>query len=171
MSDNLLAQVPAVIKRERFDLTPAQMKFLRDPRFLAEVVKPTPMDRTHDVPYVAGVSATGNKVYIDRHLQTNNHGHSITPYLMVHERVEWTLMHVLGLKYPAAHKIATEVERKMVELGGTMPWRSYQAHYRKYIKHDNVEKLVNPPADLDLVPYKDSHDFKHVKQLMRNGKP
>jgi len=168
MSDLLLAQVPAAV-RGYLDLTPTQMKPLRDPRFLAEIVKPVAMERTHDVPYVAGVSSSGGTVYVDKHLKVTKRGHYITPYLVVHERVEWVLMHVLGLKYSVAHKLATAVERHMVEAGGLMSWREYQAHYRKYIKAADKEKLVDPPKDLDLVPYKDSHDYKHVRQRIANG--
>jgi len=167
MSDNLLPRIPAAIESNHLDLTPEQMKYLRDPRFLSEVVKPTTTDRTHDVPYVGGVSTQGGTVYVDKHLRPTYQGHSIIPYLMVHERVEWVLMHVLGLKYQSAHKIATEVEKLMLDLGGVMTWSTYQTHYRKYIKGANKEKLLNPPRDLDLVPYKDEHDYKHIKQLRR----
>ena len=170
MSDNLLPRIPDWVKGD-LGLTPEQMKHVRNPRFLSEVVKPTPVDRAHDVPYVAGVSGAGKKVYIDRHLRPTYKGHSIVPFLMVHERSEWVLMHLLGLQYQAAHKIATALEKKAIEEGGTMSWKLYQDHYKKYIKHADKEKLVNPPEDLDLVPYQDEHDYKHIKQLMRNGKP
>jgi hypothetical protein len=80
------------------------------------------IDRKHDIPYVAGYSLDGRKIYIDRHLPRtmNYHGREIDTdrFLVLHEEVEKTLIDQLGLHYLHAHQIALRAEQAAVRSAG-----------------------------------------------------
>src|SRR5579863_7346519 len=82
------------------------------------------LDRTHDVPYLAGYSQDGQTIYIDRHLPPtmNYKGRKIEVdrYLIMHEEVEKTLIDQLGLHYLHAHQIATRAEEAAVRADGIL---------------------------------------------------
>src|SRR5258708_872858 len=73
-----------------------------------------PIDRSHDIPYLAGYSIDGRRIYIDRHLpptfEHRGKKFGVDRYLLLHEEVEKTLIDALGLHYQHAHQIATRAE-------------------------------------------------------------
>ena len=128
------------------------------------------LDRTHDIPYLAGYSVYGQTIYIDRHLpKVMNHGGrkiEVDRYLIMHEEVEKTLIDQLGLHYLHAHQIATRAEEAAVRADGIL-WRDYDRFMQKYVKHIGDERLQKVPADLDLKPYRDEHDFDLIKRMQK----
>jgi hypothetical protein len=134
---------------------------LADPRVRQKLARGAKVDRTHDIPYLGGISRDGRTVYIDRHLPASlkigRLAINPVPYLTTHERTEHAIMTVLGLKYAAAHKLATAAEERRVRRAGIDP-RAYEAALKPYVKADDVEKLVRVPKDLFLGPYEDEQD-------------
>jgi hypothetical protein len=128
------------------------------------------LDRNHDVPYLAGYSQDGQTIYIDRHLPTKmtykGRKVDVDRYLIMHEEVEKTLIDQLGLHYLHAHQIATRAEEAAVRAEGIL-WRDYDRFMQKYVKHIGDERLTNVPADLDLKPYRDEHDFELIQRMQK----
>jgi hypothetical protein len=128
------------------------------------------LDRDHDIPYLAGYSQDGQTIYIDRHLprKMSYKGRKIEVdrYLIMHEEVEKTLIDQLGLHYLHAHQIATRAEEAAVRAEGIL-WRDYDRFMQKYVKHIGDERLTKVPADLDLKPYRDEHDFDLIKRMQK----
>ena len=140
-------------------------RYIDDPRFKKRIAEKFKINKSYDVPYVAGYSKDGKTVYIDRHLKLMEDDVDITPYLIIHERTEKALIDLFGLHYQPAHHIASEQEKEAVLKSG-LDWKKYADHYTKYIKGCAHEKLTNVPPDLDLTPYKDEHDKTLLKALM-----
>jgi hypothetical protein len=134
------------------------------------------LDRSHDIPYLAGYSTDGKTIYIDRHLPRTMPFKSrrvdVDRYLIMHEEVEKTLIDQLGLHYLHAHQIATRAEEAAVRADG-IGWRDYDRFMQRYVKHIGDERLTKVPEDLDLKPYRDEHDFDLIarmrKALTRRG--
>ena len=128
------------------------------------------LDRTHDVPYLAGYSQDGKTIYIDRHLPRTmaykGRKIEVDRYLIMHEEVEKTLIDQLGLHYLHAHQIATRAEEAAVRADGIV-WRDYDRFMQKYVKHIGDERLSKVPEDLDLKPYRDEHDFELIKRMRK----
>ena len=126
------------------------------------------LDRTHDVPYLAGYSVDGGTIYIDRHLprtmQCKGRKVDVDRYLIMHEEVEKTLIDQLGLHYLHAHQIATRAEEAAVRAAGVR-WRDYDRFMQKYVKKIGDERLTKVPPDLDLKPYRDEHDFELLQRM------
>src|SRR5438094_2804207 len=126
------------------------------------------LDRTHDVPYLAGYSRDGKTIYIDRHMpKTMKYdGRQIDTdrYLILHEEVEKTLIDQLHLHYLHAHQIASRAEQAASRAAG-IRWRDYDRFMQKYVKRIGDERLKKVPADLDLKPYRDEHDFDLLKRM------
>ena len=127
------------------------------------------LDRTHDVPYLAGYSRDGKTIYIDRHMPKTMRfdGREIDTdrYLILHEEVEKTLIDQLNLHYLHAHQIASRAEQAAVRAAG-IRWRDYDRFMQKNVKHIGDEKLKKVPADLDLKPYRDEHDYDLVQRML-----
>jgi hypothetical protein len=85
-------------------------------------------------------------------------------FLILHEEVEKTLIDQLDLHYLHAHQIATRAEEAAVRAHG-LRWRDYDRFMQKYVKRIGDERLRKVPADLDLKPYRDEHDFDLVKRM------
>ncbi len=126
------------------------------------------IDRKHDIPYLAGYSVDGKTIYIDRHMpKTMTYaGREVDTdrYLILHEEVEKTLIDHLDLHYLHAHQIATRAEQAAVRAAG-IRWRDYDRFMQKFVKRVGDEKLKKVPADLDLKPYRDEHDFDLLKRM------
>ena len=86
------------------------------------------VDRTYDIPYIAGYSEDGRTIFIDRHLPRSFRSLLkrvyVTPFLLTHEIVEKALLDELRLHYLHAHQIALRVERAAVEAAG-VSWSTY----------------------------------------------
>jgi hypothetical protein len=126
------------------------------------------LDRQHDIPYLAGYSLDGKIIYIDRHLpQTfrfRGRDIEVDRYLILHEEVEKTLIDQLGLHYLHAHQIATRAEQAAVR-ADRISWRDYDRFMQKYVKRIGDERLSKVPADLDLKPYRDEHDWDLLRRM------
>ena len=126
------------------------------------------LDRKHDIPYLAGYSKDGKTIYIDRHMPPmfRYDGRDINTdrYLILHEEVEKTLIDQLNLHYLHAHQIATRAEEAAVRAAGIL-WRDYDRFMQKHVKTMGDERLTKVPADLDLKPYRDEHDFDLLKRM------
>jgi hypothetical protein len=125
-------------------------------------------DREHDIPYLAGYSVDGRRVYIDRHLPRSflykGRAIAVDRYLLLHEEVEKTLIDQLGLHYQHAHQIATRAEEAAVRADG-VSWRAYDRFMQRYVKQMGDERLAKLPADLDLKPYRDEHDYDLMRRM------
>ncbi|HTS42299.1 MAG TPA: hypothetical protein VMH84_17370 [Xanthobacteraceae bacterium] len=127
------------------------------------------LDRSHDIPYLAGYSQDGKTIYIDRHMPPSFRcrGRTIKTdaFLILHEEVEKTLIDQLGLHYLHAHQIATRAEQAAVRAAG-ITWRDYDRFMQKYVKAIGDERLAKVPADLDTKPYRDEHDLDLLRRMM-----
>lgn len=126
------------------------------------------LDRSHDVPYLAGYSMDGKTIYIDRHLPTSfkYRGRTIDVdrFLIMHEEVEKTLIDQLDLHYLHAHQIATRAEEAAVR-AERISWHAYDRFMQKYVKSVGDERLKKVPKDLDLKPYRDYHDWDLMQRM------
>src|SRR5437588_7229524 len=127
------------------------------------------LDRNHDVPYLAGYSNDGKTIYIDRHMPRSMkfRGREVDTdrFLILHEEVEKTLIDQLDLHYLHAHQIAARAEEAAVRAAGVL-WRDYDRFMQKYVKRIGDERLTKVPADLDLKPYRDEHDYDLVRRML-----
>jgi hypothetical protein len=85
-------------------------------------------------------------------------------FLILHEEVEKTLIDQLNLHYLHAHQIAARAEEAAVRAAG-VGWREYDRFMQKHVKSIGDERLSKVPADLDLKPYRDEHDFDLLKRM------
>ena len=126
------------------------------------------LDRSHDVPYLAGYSMDGKTIYIDRHLpfsfKYRGRTIDVDRFLVMHEEVEKTLIDQLDLHYLHAHQIATRAEEAAVR-AERISWRAYDRFMQKYVKTVGDERLKKVPKDLDLKPYRDYHDWDLMKRM------
>ncbi len=127
------------------------------------------LDRAHDIPYLAGYSQDGKTIYIDRHMprtmKFRRREIDTDRFLILHEEVEKTLIDQLGLHYLHAHQIATRAEEAAVRAAG-IGWRDYDRFMQKHVKKIGDERLTKVPADLDLRPYRDEHDFELLQRML-----
>jgi hypothetical protein len=132
------------------------------------------VDRTHDVPYLAGYSKDGATIYIDRRLpktfrtKKGRRVH-VDRYLVLHEAMEKTLIDELGLHYQHAHQIAARTEQSAVRADG-IPWGEYDAFSQRYIRLVAEGEWPRAPKDLDLTPYEDEKDRETLRILARGRK-
>lgn len=125
--------------------------------FMKRIRLPVKINRDYEIPYLGGTSFDRKRIYLDKHLPRTINGISITKYIIVHEKVESSLMDEFNLSYEDAHKIANALEKKAVEKDG-ISWKEYSDALTPYIKKDDKETLANAPKDLDLKPYIDEKD-------------
>jgi hypothetical protein len=127
------------------------------------------VDRSHDVPYVAGYSIDGKTIFIDRHLPRTfrywTRSVRVEPFILTHEIVEKALLDQLRLHYLHAHQIAIRAERAAVESAG-VSWGAYQRFVKKYEKPIELERLARVPRSLDLTPYRDEKDIGLLRRLV-----
>ena len=126
------------------------------------------IDREHDIPYLAGYSLDGKRIYIDRHLpptfRYRGRDVAVDRYLLLHEEVEKALIDHLDLHYQHAHQIATRAEEAAVRADG-VSWRAYDRFMQQYVKTMGDERLTKLPDDLDLKPYRDEHDYDLMRRM------
>ena len=126
------------------------------------------LDRSHDIPYLAGYSMDGKTIYIDRHLpfsfKYRGRTIDVDRFLVMHEEVEKTLIDQLDLHYLHAHQIATRAEEAAVR-AERISWHAYDRFMQKYVKSIGDERLKKVPKDLDLKPYRDYHDWDLMQRM------
>lgn len=151
------------------------------------------VDRSHDIPYLAGYGQDGTKIYIDRDLKLWNFlGREINTdrFLILHEHVEKSIIDAIQkngderdvqrllimLKmtrpddqiYYHAHGVATACELYAVKLQhGESGVKSYNSFMGTQIKRAEDERIIHVPADLDMTPYggSDRQDV-HLRAVM-----
>lgn len=126
------------------------------------------LERSYDIPYLAGYSVDGSVIFIDRHMPKSFvHGKRrilTDRFLIVHEAVEKALIQLLGLHYLHAHQIALHAEQAAVRAEG-IEWHDYDDFMQKYIKQIGDERLTRVPDTLDLTPYRDFHDAATLRRM------
>jgi hypothetical protein len=126
------------------------------------------LDRSYDIPYIAGYSRDGQTVFIDRHMPRSflDQGRRIATdrFLITHEIVEKALLDQLRLHYLHAHQIALRAEEAAVRAAGAS-WHDYNAFTKGYEKTIGHERLRRVPRQLDLTPYEDEEDFALLKRM------
>ena|SRR5215204_7005121 len=126
------------------------------------------VDRSHDIPYLAGYSRDGRTVFIDRHMPRSflvgKRRVRTDRFLITHEVVEKALLDQLRLHYLHAHQIALRTEQAAVRAAG-VNWRDYDRFTKSNEKAIADERLKRVPRDLDLTPYRDEHDFDLLKRM------
>jgi hypothetical protein len=137
---------------------------------LKEILNRVRLDRTWDIPYLAGYSRNGKTIYIDRHLprsfRTRGKEVAVDNFLILHEAVEKSLVDGLGLVYQHAHQIALRAEQEAVRAVG-VSWRDYDRFMQRFIKDVGDERLNRIPPDLDIKPYRDEHDTAVLKSMQK----
>ena len=137
-------------------------------RAVDAILRRVTLDREHDIPYLAGYSQDGKTIYIDRHLPKTftfrGRTIEVDRFLILHEEVEKTLIDQLGLHYLHAHQIATRAEEAAVN-AQRVTWKAYDRFMQKYVKSVGDERLRKVPADLDLKPYRDYHDYDLMQRM------
>ncbi|MBI3872625.1 MAG: hypothetical protein HY304_06085 [candidate division Zixibacteria bacterium] len=128
------------------------------------------LDRTRDIPYLAGYSRNGRTIYIDRHLPRSFMARgkrvSVDRFLILHEAVEKSLLDQLGLRYQHAHQIALRAEEAAIRAAG-VSWRDYDRFMQGFIKEAGDETLERLPLDLDIKPYRDEHDTDELRRMLK----
>lgn len=128
---------------------------------MAAIDAARPVDRSWDIPYVAGYNADESTIYIDRHMPStwSYKGRQIDTdkYLQLHESVEACLMNTLKIPYQFGHQLALRCERAAVEADG-IKWDVYDAYMQQWIAKLGHERPMSCPPDLDLRAYQAEHD-------------
>lgn len=145
----------------------AARALLADPRVARRYGRSVRIDRTYDIPFLAGYSIDGGTIYIDRHLPvgTRVRGYPVTQFLVQHERVEKSLIDAMGFNYARAHLMATAVEHEFVRRAGLNP-AEYEKVLAPFIKSVAREKLKRLPPDLDMTPISSTDSQSAV--MLRN---
>jgi hypothetical protein len=147
-------------------------EILARPEVKQEVERPRQIDRTHDVPYLAGSSKDGGTTFVDKRIpptiKVNDKVVDPAKYLNVHEQTEHALMTIGKMPYHKAHAVATEKEKEAVEKDG-VDWKEYEKVMDGYIDETEHENAKNPPKQLYLKPY--PHGKKHSLQEAEAKEP
>lgn len=130
----------------------------------------THLERSYDIPYLAGYSVDGHMIFIDRHMPRSftwkRRKVSTDRFLIVHEAVEKSLIQLLGMHYLHAHQIALRAEQAAVR-GEGIEWEAYDEFMQEYIKTIEDEALSKVPETLDLTPYRDFHDTEELAKMSK----
>jgi hypothetical protein len=128
------------------------------------------VNRSYDIPYIAGYSVDGHTIFIDRHLPRTfrwlTKAVPVEPFLLTHEIVEKCLLDELRLHYVHAHQIAVRAERDAVKAAG-VSWWAYQRFMKQHERAIEEENLTKVPSSLDLTPYRDEKDFGLLRRLVK----
>jgi len=155
--------------------SPELAELLRDPAVAQRLDRPFRVVTSHDVPDLAGYNVAGDVIYVDRHFWAaikngamisgkRLTASGLTRALVTHEHVEKSLIDAKGYSYPQAHEFATVAEHAVVRRLGVAP-DAYEAFIEPFIKRIAVERIVDPPKDLDCTPYLDDPDANDVRVL------
>jgi hypothetical protein len=135
-----------------------------------KILQKTKLNRSYDIPYLAGYSRDAKTIYIDRHMPTyfiiGDKTVMVDRYLILHEAVEKALIDHLGLCYQFAHQIALRTEQAAVRSDGVR-WSDYDRFMQKYIKEIGSKKPIRVPRNLDIRPYRAEHDRRLLKAIKK----
>jgi len=125
------------------------------------------INRSFEIPYLAGTSKDGKTIYIDKHLplkiKIDNKYIDVAPFLAIHESNEFKKMKQ-GIKYQDAHKFATKIEEDAVKKHN-INWANYSKALKTYIQNASKENRPKNPQDLFLKPYEDEHDINVLNEM------
>lgn len=129
------------------------------------------VDRTYNIPYVAGYSKDGNTIYIDKDMPksfktTKGKLVETDQYLILHEAIEKTLLDRFKFPYQFAHQVALRLERDAVEADG-VTWAEYNKFMMAQVDVIGKEKVTKVPKNLDEKPYEDEDDSKTLHTLKK----
>jgi hypothetical protein len=156
----------------------------RHPEIMEDVEKEKIISHAFDMPYGAGYSLTGNRIYIDRHIPLiwpmKREGYSrddhmsqvkvhIVKYPERHEAFESACIRLLAMDYETAHHHAVRAEWTLVTSDG-FDWPFYESQWKPLIKADEVEKIERVPPDLDLTPYEGTKLHSILSDRMKSTK-
>jgi len=142
-------------------------------QYLIEAFACVPI-RTFFIPYGAGISADGDRVYISYDVQTTMNGVDCGSALVRHETVEWGLRKFCGigidyLSDPSGHRIANRCEADHVNalLGSEEGWELYTEILDLQILIDERTEFEDRPIpqDLAMYPYTDAMREKLVSAM------
>jgi hypothetical protein len=119
--------------------------------------------RSFFIPFGAGMSFDGTRVYISMDINTMLDGIDISPVLIRHETTEWGLREFaeIGEDYardPTGHRLANRAEFELItHLLGEDGWERYVDFIDPQVIKDERESFDDKPvpADLALYPYDD----------------
>ena len=137
---------------------------LANPRFKAELDRSYTVNRDYDIPFVAGYSTDERTIYIDRHYKKMMGKFDTEPTIILHEKVEKSLIDCFGLRYQSAHHIATHVERDAIRAMG-IDWTEYENFVERQYKIIGHEQVRKVPRKLDLTPYRDDSSIEMVRAM------
>jgi|ERR1700726_1530423 len=151
------------------------------------------IDRTYDIPYLAGYSYDGETIYFDRDLKLWTYlGKEINTdrFLLLHEKVEKALIDAIEKNgdpkdvqrllillhmtkptdqiYYHTHGVATACELYAVRMQhGASGEKSYNSFMGTQIKRMESERITRVPANLDMTAYggSDRQDV-HLRAVM-----
>ncbi|MBI3550613.1 MAG: hypothetical protein HY078_16365 [Elusimicrobia bacterium] len=139
-------------------------------RAYAALLKSTKVYTQFDVPFVAGYSQSGERIYVDREVpQSIELRRSTAPargLLVVHERFEKTLLEEFKLSYQSAHQLALRLERATALAMG-VDWEAYDAAMSELIERIGKRAPKAVPRDLDMTPYLAYPDAESVELARR----
>lgn len=130
------------------------------------------IDKTYDIPYVAGYSKNRTTIYIDKDFSQslkNDKGDIIDleKFIVLHEIIEKSLIDLWKLHYHYAHQIALRLEEVAVESYG-INLIEYNTILEKWIKEIDSQEIIRIPKDLDLTPYEDEKDFELIELMKKS---
>ena len=135
--------------------------------------------RTFFIPYGAGISEDGQRVYISYDVQSNIDGVECESALVTHETVEWALREFcdIGTDYaadPSGHRLANraEYERVCTLLAGRVdPWDIYSEIIDEQILNAERQGYKDRPIPMDLAlyPYTQNERFR-LQEAMDNDR-
>lgn len=121
------------------------------------------LNRSYDVPYLAGYNTEGTVVYLDKDfpevIKIGSKDLRVSEFIEIHELTEKQLEDRMGYSYPEAHKLATKAEEAKVKEHGIDP-KDYEKALKPFVKAAREKKNPKLPPDLDIGPYKGDEKYE-----------
>lgn len=133
---------------------------------------------TFFIPYGAGISADGKRVYRSYDIQTQIQGINCDSALVRHETTEWGLRHFLGIgedyiSDPTGHRFANRAEHDLVNqlLNREDGWDVYSEIIDPQITNSEREEFEDYPVPRDLAMYPYDEDLQaRLREAMLNDR-
>lgn len=132
-------------------------------KIIIEIMSNAIIDTTFDIPYLAGYSKDGMRIYIDKDCPYFYKEYPVYQLLLIHEYTEKKEIDK-GTHYQTAHQRALTLEKMACTALG-LQWNEYDNFMQKQIKTAEHQRLERLPYDLDLTPYLDEMDFLELKKM------
>lgn len=134
--------------------------------------------RTFFIPYGAGISHNGSRVYISYDVQTIIDGSDCASALVRHETTEWALRRFLDigsdyLSDPRGHRLANRAEeqRVLALLDRENAWELYQEVIDPQVVLDERTEFDDKPIPRDLALYPYPEDLaERLKRAIYNDR-